>query len=101
MLAGVEFLWLDIACIDQRETESRSAAEVGRQTVIFDGARHVFIWSSSRRIESFESLIASTAAFRELNEDSDEPQWDALLDDDGIKNGPAEVPTSALIWAQF
>lgn len=34
----VEFLWLDVACIDQRGNEPRSAAEVGRQGVIFKRA---------------------------------------------------------------
>lgn len=30
---GVDFIWLDIACIDQRDNEPDSAAEVGRQAV--------------------------------------------------------------------
>lgn len=40
----VEFLWLDVACIDQRGSEPRSAAEVGRQGVIFKRAAFVFVW---------------------------------------------------------
>lgn len=40
----VEFLWLDVACIDQRGNEPRSAAEVGRQGVIFKRAAFVFVW---------------------------------------------------------
>lgn len=40
----VEFIWLDIACIDQRNTEQISAAEIGRQGLIFRGAQAVFIW---------------------------------------------------------
>ncbi|KAF2252745.1 hypothetical protein BU26DRAFT_560101 [Trematosphaeria pertusa] len=43
----VDFIWLDIACIDQRESEPRSAAEVGRQAAIFKGAQTVFIWMTT------------------------------------------------------
>ncbi|KAF2122747.1 hypothetical protein BDV96DRAFT_639314 [Lophiotrema nucula] len=43
----VEFLWLDVACIDQRDGEPRSAAEIGRQGVIFRGACKVFVWLTS------------------------------------------------------
>jgi hypothetical protein len=38
----VEFVWLDVACIDQRANELRSAAEIGRQAAIFNGAIQVF-----------------------------------------------------------
>lgn len=40
----VKFLWLDIACIDQRLNEPRSAAEVGRQASIFSKAKAVGVW---------------------------------------------------------
>lgn len=43
----VKFLWLDIACIDQRSSEPRSAAEVGRQASIFAKAKAVCIWLST------------------------------------------------------
>ena len=39
----VEFVWLDIACIDQRNGPQK-AAEIGRQADIFKGAQNVFIW---------------------------------------------------------
>lgn len=41
---NIEFVWLDIACIDQRRMEPRSTAEIGRQAAIFRGARRVFAW---------------------------------------------------------
>ncbi|KAJ4420986.1 hypothetical protein N0V82_004028 [Gnomoniopsis sp. IMI 355080] len=41
---GVEFLWLDVACIDQRPQSPDGAAEVGRQAEIFRGAKRVFSW---------------------------------------------------------
>lgn len=40
----VEFLWLDIACIDQRAQSPDGAAEIGRQGDIFRGANRVFAW---------------------------------------------------------
>lgn len=40
----VEFIWLDVACIDQRAGEPSSDAEIGRQGLIFRGAQAVFIW---------------------------------------------------------
>ncbi|KAL8785650.1 MAG: hypothetical protein Q9195_008547 [Heterodermia aff. obscurata] len=39
----VEFVWLDIACIDQKDGPQK-AAEIGRQADIFKGAQNVFIW---------------------------------------------------------
>ncbi|KUI67588.1 hypothetical protein VM1G_11510 [Cytospora mali] len=42
-----DFLWLDVACIDQRGGEPRSASEIGRQARIFKNARYVFAWLSS------------------------------------------------------
>ncbi|KAF2260845.1 hypothetical protein CC78DRAFT_536143 [Lojkania enalia] len=41
----VDFLWLDIACVDQNPSEPRSAAEIGRQALIYRGAQAVFVWA--------------------------------------------------------
>ena len=40
----VEFLWLDVACIDQTPGSREKAQEIGRQAKIFRGATHVFVW---------------------------------------------------------
>jgi hypothetical protein len=40
-----EFLWLDIACIDQRQSPIQMA-EVGRQARIFRNAKHSYAWLS-------------------------------------------------------
>lgn len=45
--SSVEFLWLDVACIDQRPSSPDSAAEIGRQAEIFRGAKCVFVWLAS------------------------------------------------------
>lgn len=42
---AIEFLWLDIACIDQRE-KPRKYLEVGRQARIFRNAQSVYVWLS-------------------------------------------------------
>lgn len=40
---SVDFVWLDIACIAQRH-DAQSAAEIGRQALVFRGAKYVFMW---------------------------------------------------------
>ncbi|KUI69165.1 hypothetical protein VM1G_05550 [Cytospora mali] len=39
-----EFVWLDVACIDQTPGSPLKAQEIGRQARIFRGAEKVFIW---------------------------------------------------------
>lgn len=55
--ASTEYIWLDVACIDQRESEPRSAAEVGRQADIFKGAQNVFIWLTDFYFSELQSLL--------------------------------------------
>lgn len=45
------FVWLDVACIDQRPNSPLKAQEIGRQTVIFRGAEEVFVWLHACGIE--------------------------------------------------
>lgn len=40
----VQFVWLDIACINQTPDSPEKASEIGRQIKIFQGAKDVFIW---------------------------------------------------------
>ncbi|RDW57009.1 hypothetical protein BP6252_13927 [Coleophoma cylindrospora] len=44
----IDFLWLDIACIDQTNAE-KNAREVGRQAKIFQGATNTYIWLSHKK----------------------------------------------------
>ena len=39
----IDFLWLDVACINQKDTVEKMA-EIGRQAVIFHGAQRVYVW---------------------------------------------------------
>ena len=54
---SVEFVWIDIACIDQRWGEPRGAAEVGRQAAIFGQASKVYIWLSTQTISDLERVV--------------------------------------------
>lgn len=54
---AVEFLWLDVACIDQTVGSVTGAAEVGRQAVIFEGAQTVFAWLSQHEHSTLSDMI--------------------------------------------
>ncbi|KAK8051741.1 hypothetical protein PG993_003126 [Apiospora rasikravindrae] len=54
----VNFIWLDVACIDQRGDEPGSAAEIGRQALIFEHARQVFVWLSTKPTSNLRPLLA-------------------------------------------
>lgn len=41
---NIEFVWVDVACIDQREGSREKELEIGRQAAIFRGAYRVFAW---------------------------------------------------------
>ncbi|KAI0448435.1 heterokaryon incompatibility protein-domain-containing protein [Xylaria acuta] len=43
---GIQWAWIDIACIDQ-ENEEVKADEIGRQAAIFQHAERAFVWLSS------------------------------------------------------
>jgi hypothetical protein len=55
-LDKVDFIWLDVACIDQR-FGSNSMEELGRQAKIFKGARSVYIWLSSQKVVELQTLL--------------------------------------------
>lgn len=60
-----EFLWLDVACIDQRPGSADSAIEIGRQGGIFRGAQHVFIWLTTFSDHELGSLLSNTSLIYE------------------------------------
>lgn len=55
----VEFVWVDIACIDQRMGSEEGGLEVGRQAAIFHGAQQVFIWLTKSLAEDVQKTWAS------------------------------------------
>ncbi|KAF8848577.1 hypothetical protein BDZ45DRAFT_264044 [Acephala macrosclerotiorum] len=76
-----EFLWLDVACIDQRNTRF-SKAEIGRQARIFRRAATVYVWLSHHSRASL-SLIntelmeakSSAGGFLRYEKTSIYPRW--------------------------
>jgi hypothetical protein len=52
----VDFVWLDVACIHQGR-DPRSVAEIGRQALVFQGAKSVFIWLTKQRHRVLERLL--------------------------------------------
>ncbi|TVY37924.1 hypothetical protein LSUB1_G006093 [Lachnellula subtilissima] len=42
--AGVEFVWVDVACIDQNPLSPDKADQIGKQASIFQLASHAFVW---------------------------------------------------------
>lgn len=59
----VDFIWLDIACIDQRGFSPRSAAEIGRQAAIFQCAQSVFIWLTTHESGQLKVILDDLWAF--------------------------------------
>ncbi|KAL2836447.1 hypothetical protein BJY01DRAFT_251947 [Aspergillus pseudoustus] len=56
------FLWLDVACIDQRET-AEGKAEVGRQARIFRIAHEVYVWLSRTSYSDITYLRQSLRSY--------------------------------------
>lgn len=52
----VDFLWLDVACIDQNHGPQK-LAEIGRQAAIFHGAHRVFIWLTKLGGERLSHIV--------------------------------------------
>lgn len=55
-----EYLWLDVACIDQHD-ESRKMSEIGRQATIFKHAETALIWLTSHHTEQLASVLETFA----------------------------------------
>ncbi|KAL4906647.1 hypothetical protein BDW74DRAFT_136218 [Aspergillus multicolor] len=66
----VDFIWLDIACIDQTPGSAQNASEVGRQARIFKGAEDTFVWLYSFDCESFLEVM------QRLQDTSEMPETD-------------------------
>lgn len=61
---AVEFLWLDVACIDQRPDHPDMAAEIARQGDIFRGAQKVFVWLSTFAHEDVQDMFGAMLDIR-------------------------------------
>lgn len=54
-----EFLWLDIACIDERDGPFTKMAEIGRQARIFQNAEHTYVWRCNTSHQTLQSSLDS------------------------------------------
>jgi hypothetical protein len=50
--AGCEFVWVDVACIDQKNGSKEKAREIGRQAKIFGCASKAFIWLLEEKVHT-------------------------------------------------
>lgn len=57
-----EFVWLDIACINQTPNHPQMAVEIGRQARIFRKARRVLIWLNQATSQDLEREITAIVA---------------------------------------
>ncbi|KAI9652998.1 MAG: hypothetical protein M1821_007751 [Bathelium mastoideum] len=55
----VDFIWLDIACIDQRPNQPVPMAEIGRQAMIFKGAKCVYAWLTTFDTDRLCSVMSN------------------------------------------
>ncbi len=55
---GIDWAWIDVACIDQ-EDEEANAEEVGRQASIFKNSHRVFVWLSHLHRDVLTSAVVS------------------------------------------
>lgn len=53
----LEWVWIDVACIDQRKSSPEKASEVGRQAAIFRNATSAFIWINTHSNDDLTALV--------------------------------------------
>lgn len=58
----VEFIWVDIACIDQRFNQE-SMLELGRQAIIFQHAQDVYVWLNQTTTSDLLEIVLSVDSF--------------------------------------
>ncbi|KAI1748911.1 heterokaryon incompatibility protein-domain-containing protein [Xylaria castorea] len=63
-IVPVDFIWLDVACIDQRFNRE-SMLEIGRQAEIFRNASFVYIWLSRTSADSLDDAAFDIRDLRE------------------------------------
>ncbi|KAL8818743.1 MAG: hypothetical protein Q9223_002692 [Gallowayella weberi] len=56
-----EFVWLDIACINQTPNHPQKAQEIGRQAQIFKKATKVLVWLNGSSREGIKNVIENIA----------------------------------------
>lgn len=78
----VDFVWLDVACINQTPDSDEMDSEIGRQVKIFRGANDVFVWLTGYTCASVYPILHRTAQ-------SHEDLMSSLMGHDSRRDGPA------------
>ncbi|KAI0140731.1 hypothetical protein BJ166DRAFT_109548 [Pestalotiopsis sp. NC0098] len=60
-LVREEFIWLDVACIDQNPDSADYYREIGRQAKIFRGATRVYAWLTTAKRAKLEQIETDLA----------------------------------------
>jgi hypothetical protein len=63
----IDFVWLDVAFIDQRENNPKAVSEMGRQADVFRGASFVYAWLSAISIQQLNQIFGARTAFERPN----------------------------------
>jgi len=88
MVSKVDFVWLDVACIDQRGS-LQSSAEIGRQAAIFKGAKTVYVWLTTQNTIGGQNSLEALDAFRNNFEESPEEELELLVQEvEGLLSDP-------------
>ena len=80
----IEFVWLDVACINQTAVHPQKATEIGRQARIFKKAKQVIVWLNGIAAQDLEKrtdgLIkaAENAEQRLTKTVATEKQWSSI-----------------------
>lgn len=53
----LQWVWVDVACIDQRDASPEKAVEVGRQAAIFRNATRGFVWINTYGTDELTALV--------------------------------------------
>ena len=61
----VEFVWFDVACLDQRPDSATMDSEKGRQVAIFSKAKKAFAWLSTQELLDLQTMDMLLEAFRD------------------------------------
>jgi hypothetical protein len=65
---AIEFVWLDVACINQTPNHPQMAFEIGRQARIFRKAKRDFVWLTQSTHENLEKSIRQLRVAQEAAE---------------------------------
>lgn len=76
----VEFVWLDMACIDQNPGSPDAAAEIGRQAKIFKGASHVYAWLNTLYFDTVTRLLCHGSGLDEWLANMDRNMEESVAD---------------------